>query len=133
MKCRTHNDERCEYCACANSVRQSTLSFRHSTFPRVVFAPTTDGFRLVTAPLRCRLGRPAGGDRRKTSLGIEEPPVMAISILDFWKLLIQSRLFTEEQCQHLSGQFAVTPGAAKNEAKPLAEWLVKQRIVSKYQ
>ena len=58
---------------------------------------------------------------------------MALSVSDFWKLLVQSRLLTKAQCQHLSDGFSAIPGAATAPGKTLAEWLVKKNILSKYQ
>lgn len=58
---------------------------------------------------------------------------MALSVSDFWKLLVQSRLLTKAQCEHLSSGFSAVPGAATAPGKTLAEWLVKKNILSKYQ
>lgn len=58
---------------------------------------------------------------------------MALSVSDLWKLLVQSRLLTEEQCRQLSIGFSAIPGAADAPGKTLAEWLVRQNVLSKYQ
>jgi serine/threonine-protein kinase len=58
---------------------------------------------------------------------------MALSVSDLWKLLVQSRLLTEAQSQHLSVGFSQIPGAATAPGKTLAEWLVKKNVLSKYQ
>ncbi len=58
---------------------------------------------------------------------------MALSVSDIWKLLEQSKLLTSAQCQHLSVSFAALPGAANASGKTLAEWLVRQNVLSKYQ
>jgi serine/threonine protein kinase len=59
---------------------------------------------------------------------------MAISFPDFWKLIIESHLFTADQCQQLSAQYGHQAGAAgQGNAKSLAEWLVSQNVLSRYQ
>src|SRR5688572_22608551 len=63
---------------------------------------------------------------------------MSLGISDFWKLLIQSQLLTHEQCQHLNAKFVQSigkpeAGKAEPSGKTLAEWLVRQKILTKYQ
>lgn len=62
---------------------------------------------------------------------------MSISITDFWRLAIESRLLTPEQCQQVAGRFSQTRSsdeAAKPvDTKSLAEWLVGQKLLTKYQ
>lgn len=59
---------------------------------------------------------------------------MSISFPDFWKLIIESRLLTPDQCQQLSAQYgSVTGTAGQGNAKSLAEWLVSQNVLSRYQ
>ncbi|MGE3776213.1 MAG: serine/threonine protein kinase [Pirellulaceae bacterium] len=58
---------------------------------------------------------------------------MALSKADFWKLVADSRLLSDKQRQRLEDQFSKLPGAAQDSAKPLATWLVRQNLLSKYQ
>ena len=58
---------------------------------------------------------------------------MAMTQGDFWKLVAESQLLTPQRCQHLSNQFAKLPGRPEDNAQPLAAWLVRQHILSKYQ
>ena len=59
---------------------------------------------------------------------------MSISFPDFWKLIIESRLLTADQCQQLSAQYGSVAGTAvQGNAKTLAEWLVSQNVLSRYQ
>ncbi len=59
---------------------------------------------------------------------------MSISFPDFWKLIIESRLLTADQCQQLSAQYgSVTGSAGQGNPKSLAQWLVSQNILSRYQ
>ncbi len=59
---------------------------------------------------------------------------MAISFPDFWKHIIESRLFTADQCQQLSAQYGNFAGpAGQGNPKSLAEWLISQNVLSRYQ
>lgn len=59
---------------------------------------------------------------------------MAISVSEFWKLAIESRLLDGEQCQLLATRWGHVKGAAdQSNAKTLADWLVATNVLSKYQ
>ena len=59
---------------------------------------------------------------------------MSISIPEFWKLVIESRLLAAEQCQQLAVSYGHVKGAAgQGTAKSLAEWLISINAISKYQ
>ncbi len=59
---------------------------------------------------------------------------MPVSIPDFWKLVLESRLLTAEQCQKLGADFGQVKGAAdQGNAKTLGEWLVTRNALSRYQ
>ncbi len=59
---------------------------------------------------------------------------MAISISEFWRLLMESRLLTHEQCQQLSAEFAQARTASSAAGVvALAEWLIGRNIISPYQ
>jgi len=59
---------------------------------------------------------------------------MSVSVTEFWNLAVQSRLFTPQQCQQLAGSFPqikeADPGGS---ADALAQWLVAQNVLSRYQ
>jgi hypothetical protein len=57
---------------------------------------------------------------------------MSVSIPDLWKLLIESQLLTREQCQHLASSFGNAQGAT-TDSNALAQWLISQNVVSRYQ
>ncbi len=59
---------------------------------------------------------------------------MALSVPEFWKLVIESQLLDAEQCQQLGSRWGHVKGAAElQQAKTLAEWLVSQNVLSRYQ
>lgn len=58
---------------------------------------------------------------------------MPVSISDFWRLAVESRLLTPEQCQPLAVAFGQMKGAAQSSAAVLAEWLISQNVISRYQ
>lgn len=59
---------------------------------------------------------------------------MSVAIPEFWKLVVESRLLTAEQCQKLEAEFGQVKGAAQqSNAKTLAEWLVSRNALSRYQ
>lgn len=58
---------------------------------------------------------------------------MTLSPSDFWKLVVESRLLSEPQCQKLQADFAHVKGADLASAKVLAEWLVSRQALSRYQ
>ncbi len=59
---------------------------------------------------------------------------MAVSIHEFWKLLVDSRLLTRTQCEQLSQEFGSVKGAAvQGNSRTLAEWLIAQNVLSRYQ
>jgi serine/threonine protein kinase len=59
---------------------------------------------------------------------------MSTSIPDFWRLIIESQLLPPAECQRLGQQFGYVKGAAvQGNARTLAEWLVSQNVISRYQ
>jgi eukaryotic-like serine/threonine-protein kinase len=59
---------------------------------------------------------------------------MSVPISEFWRLLMESRLLTHEQCQQLSADFArARPSKNGADAKSLAKWLIKANVISLYQ
>lgn len=59
---------------------------------------------------------------------------MSVSPADFWKLIIDSRLLTVEQCQLLSAEYTRVKGAAdQGNVKTLAEWLISRNALTAYQ
>jgi eukaryotic-like serine/threonine-protein kinase len=58
---------------------------------------------------------------------------MALPVADFWKLVIESHLLTAEQCQRYAAEFGAVKGANQSSAATLAEWLISQNIISRYQ
>jgi len=55
-----------------------------------------------------------------------------MSLKDFWKTVIESRLLTREQCQALHKEYTASQ-PAQSSAQTLAEWLVEKRSLSRYQ
>ena len=59
---------------------------------------------------------------------------MARSVSDFWKLVGESRLLSPEQCRHYDQRFGQVKGAATaGNAQTLAEWLIAENALSRYQ
>jgi len=59
---------------------------------------------------------------------------MSLSIPEFWKLVIESRLLTPEQCQLLGTEYGRVDGAAaQGNVKSLAEWLISRNALTVYQ
>ena len=59
---------------------------------------------------------------------------MALAVADFWKLVIESKLLSPAQCQQYAAEFGQVKGAAnQSTAGTLAEWLIAQNILSRYQ
>jgi eukaryotic-like serine/threonine-protein kinase len=58
---------------------------------------------------------------------------MAISISEFWRLLMESRLLTHEQCQHLSAEFGQANAGDARTSQTLAEWLIARNVITGYQ
>src|SRR5436305_4623873 len=57
-----------------------------------------------------------------------------VSIADFWKLAVQSRLLTADDCRQLDAAFAHVKGASsQGNAATMGEWLVTQGALSRYQ
>lgn len=57
---------------------------------------------------------------------------MSLSIPDFWKLVLESKLLTREQCQHLATSYGSSQGATAD-VDALTKWLVGQNVLSRYQ
>jgi serine/threonine protein kinase len=59
---------------------------------------------------------------------------MNITIPSFWNLATESRLITAAQVEHLAIAFSQVKGAADQaNARTLAEWLIAQNVLSRYQ
>lgn len=59
---------------------------------------------------------------------------MAVSTLDFWKLVAQSRLLATPQIKALAAEFSKASNSpAVSDGKSLAEWLVGKGVLSRYQ
>jgi len=59
---------------------------------------------------------------------------MSVSIPDFWRVAVESRLLTTEQCQQLADAFDEVKGAARQgNARTLAEWLISENVLTRYQ
>ena len=59
---------------------------------------------------------------------------MSTSIAEFWKLLEKSRLVGTEHCHALAEQYGQIKGVSQQgNAQTLAEWLVTQQAISRYQ
>jgi hypothetical protein len=59
---------------------------------------------------------------------------MPVSVAEFWKLLLESRLATIEQLRPVKQKFATVKGAeTQGNATTLAEWLVANGVLSRYQ
>lgn len=58
---------------------------------------------------------------------------MSISNADFWKLVVESRLLSAEQCEKLKADFSQVKGASQATPKVLAEWLLSKQALSRYQ
>jgi serine/threonine protein kinase len=59
---------------------------------------------------------------------------MTVTVDDFWKLLADSQLLTADQCRELSLDFGQVKGAAQqSNARTLAQWLISQDLISRYQ
>jgi len=59
---------------------------------------------------------------------------MSTSIAEFWELLERSKLVAQEHCRQLAERFGEQKGAAsQTNAIGLAEWLVSQQALSRYQ
>ena len=59
---------------------------------------------------------------------------MAMSTKEFWRLAIQSKLLNADQGKVLAKKFASVRGASDvDDAKVLAEWLVSENAISRYQ
>ena len=52
---------------------------------------------------------------------------------DFWQLLVDSRLFTSQQCEQLAGNFVESTDDAAASPKTVARWLASQNLISRYQ
>jgi len=57
---------------------------------------------------------------------------MSVAIPDFWKLALESQLLTRQQCQLLATRFG-SAHAGATDANALAQWLVSQNVISRYQ
>lgn len=56
---------------------------------------------------------------------------MSFPVESFWKLVVESQLLSLEECHHYHGSWAAQfPGG---DAQHLAEWLLSQNVISRYQ
>jgi serine/threonine-protein kinase len=59
---------------------------------------------------------------------------MPYPIQEFWKLAVESQLYSPEECQRLTGSFSQIKGAMETgNAFTLSEWLISQRVLTRYQ
>jgi hypothetical protein len=59
---------------------------------------------------------------------------MSVAIPEFWTLVVQSGILSPQQCQQLAGHYVQIKGASPDgPADVLAEWLIDQRAISRYQ
>jgi len=59
---------------------------------------------------------------------------MPIPIPDFWRLVIDSRLLSPDDCGKLGEEFGRVKGAARQgNSRTLAEWLISRNVLSRYQ
>ena len=59
---------------------------------------------------------------------------MTVSIPDFWRLAVESRLLAPADCQQLEANFAGVKGAAaQSNAATLGEWLIANGVLTRYQ
>jgi hypothetical protein len=58
---------------------------------------------------------------------------MSISVPDFWRLLVESRLVSPDQARQTADELARTQPAAATDLQQLARWLVQSGRVSRYQ
>ena len=59
---------------------------------------------------------------------------MSLTVVEFWKLVKESRLLDGQFCQQLSSEFSQVKGANEQmNARTLAEWLVGRNVLSRYQ
>ncbi len=59
---------------------------------------------------------------------------MSQSFAEFWKLAVDSKLLSPQQCQQLHTDFSQIKGALETgSSKTLAEWLVSRNVISRYQ
>ena len=59
---------------------------------------------------------------------------MSVSIPDFWRLAVESRLLAPADCQQLEANFAGVKGAAsQSNAATLGEWLIASGVLTRYQ
>jgi len=56
-----------------------------------------------------------------------------LSIQDFWQLLLNAQLMAPDHCQRLQQQFSQIKGAMNGNGATLAEWLISQRQLSRFQ
>ena len=58
---------------------------------------------------------------------------MSVSITDFWRLAVESRLIAPADCERLNAQFGGVKGAAsQSNANTLGEWLVAGGMITRY-
>src|SRR4029078_12464269 len=71
---------------------------------------------------------------RKLCLHRTNAPRMPVSIPDFWNLLVASRLGAASSIPKLQDQFSQVKGAdTQGNSTTLAQWLISQGALSKYQ
>ena len=59
---------------------------------------------------------------------------MAVKIPEFWKLLLDSKLMSADECARLGEEFGQVKGAAKQgNARTLVEWLIAMDKLTRYQ
>jgi serine/threonine-protein kinase len=58
---------------------------------------------------------------------------MALSVADFWNLFAESQLLAPETIAQYAAAFSAVKGAAHASGATLAEWLIAQNVISRYQ
>jgi|GEM_PF-1916666 len=58
---------------------------------------------------------------------------MSLTVKEFWKLLVQSQVHSVDACRELAAKFSKVPGADTATAETLAQWLISNNALTRYQ
>lgn len=58
---------------------------------------------------------------------------MSKDIKHFWNRLVESRLLTQDDCDHLRGQFESLASVDQSDSSMLVDWLCQQKAISRFQ
>lgn len=58
---------------------------------------------------------------------------MAQTVKEFWKLLVQSQIHSVDACRELAAKFSKIKGADSATAETLAQWLISNKAITRYQ